>query len=291
MNEIDLVIPSHPITLAGKSIVRLLPYAKRRLVGPFIFLDHLPETTIHAGDPLDVPPHPHIGLSTLTYLYAGEIEHRDSLGNEVVLKPRDVNWMTAGKGVAHSERTPDLLRESSYPFHMLQFWVALPKEHEEDEPSFEHHDASTIPEWTQDDAKVRLIAGSACGKTSPVKVFSKLFFMSIELPSDGIFEFETDGQEAAMYVLNGAVDLSKVWFGAGSFVVFKTGESIQIHAKEKTELILFGGATLPEPRTIYWNFVATDKAKIEAAKKRWQEGAFPKVFHDETEFVPLPPQF
>jgi redox-sensitive bicupin YhaK (pirin superfamily) len=291
MNEIELIIPPRAISLEGFPIVRLLPYSKRRTVGPFIFLDHMPETTVHPGSPLDVKPHPHIGLSTLSYLFKGQVLHRDSLGNELVLKPGDVNWMTAGNGIVHSERTPDELRENSFAFQMLQFWVALPKEKEDMGATFEHHEAESIPHFKEQEAHVKLIAGSAFGKTSPVSTYSKLFFMSLELKSGSTFTFDTEGQEAALYLLNGAIDLSGTPYGASSFLVFKTGSKIEVHAKEKSELVIFGGEALPEPRTIYWNFVSTSKDKIEAAKARWVERKFPSVVHDNEEFTPLPPQF
>jgi redox-sensitive bicupin YhaK (pirin superfamily) len=174
---------------------------------------------------------------------------------------------------------------------MLQFWVALPKEKEEMEASFEHHDAEAIPHFKEQDAQVRLIAGSAFGKTSPVNVFSKLFFMSIQLKSGGKLVFDTESQDAALYLLSGALELSQTPYGASSFITFKTGTQVEIQATEPCELVLFGGESLPEPRTIYWNFVATSKDKIEAAKTRWQERKFPKVIHDEDEYTPLPPQF
>lgn len=291
INEIEMIIPPRAISLEGFSILRLLPFAKRRTVGPFIFLDHMPQSKVTADHVLDVKPHPHIGLSTLSYMYAGQVLHRDSLGNELILKPGDVNWMTAGNGITHSERTPDELRHQPFDFQMLQFWVALPKEKEDMDASFEHHPAETIPSFDEQGAQIKLIVGSAFGKTSPVNVHSKLFFMSIELAAGKSFEFETENQESALYLLNGNLTLSDAVHLTGSFLVFKTGTKIQVQAREDSRFVIFGGMALPEPRSIYWNFVSTSKEKIEEAKLRWTEQRFPKVIHDEVEFTPLPPQF
>lgn len=283
-----MIIEERAADIGNFLVGRLLPFRQKRAVGPFVFIDHMGPAALKDFENLDVPPHPHIGLSTLTYLFEGAITHRDSLGTELEIEPGAVNWMTAGKGVVHSERTPDRLRKSDKRLHGLQIWVALPKELEECEPSFSHIKEEDIPHWKSEDVELKLIAGEAFGKKSPVPVHSKLYF--IEIKSTDAKKLDIGNNlfgESAMYILEGAVEVDGEVFGPKQFLVAKDGNICTFEIKENTTIYLFGGEPFPEERFIFWNFVNSDKSQIEKAKIDWMEDRFPKV-PEETEFVPLP---
>ncbi|HUH18035.1 pirin family protein [Albibacterium sp.] len=288
MSNIGLIIEERAADIGNFMVGRLLPFRKKRAVGPFVFIDHMGPADLKDYQNLDVPPHPHIGLSTLTFLFEGAIMHRDSIGTEIEITPGAVNWMTAGKGVVHSERTPESLRTSDKRLHGLQIWVALPKELEQSEPSFAHIEASQIPQWEQDNISMKLIAGEAFGRKSPVPVHSPLYFIEIKNTKetqvnigDHLFG------ESALYILEGAIKSEGNTYGEKQILVAKDSKLCQFEMTENTTIYIFGGEPFPEERFIYWNFVNSDKAIIEKAKQDWQEQKFPKV-PNETDFVPLP---
>lgn len=271
-------------------VQRALPSGKRRMVGPFIFFDRFGPATLSAGNGLDVRPHPHIGLSTLTWLYAGEILHRDSLGFVQPIRPGEVNWMTAGCGIVHSERTPDNLRTAASSLSGIQTWLALPKSHEEIEPAFDHHSADELPVLDGEGKQVRLIAGSLYGKTSPVRTLSETFYADVALEQGASLALPVEHEERAMFVLEGAVDVmpGRSRFESGRLVVFRPGAVIRLTATEApARLMLLGGETMDGPRHIWWNFVSSSRDRIEQAKADWREGRFAMV-PGETEFIPLP---
>lgn len=288
MSNIGLIIEERAADIGNFMVGRLLPFRKKRAVGPFVFIDHMGPADLKDYQNLDVPPHPHIGLSTLTFLFEGAIMHRDSIGTEIEITPGAVNWMTAGKGVVHSERTPESLRTSDKRLHGLQIWVALPKKLEQSEPSFAHIEASQIPQWEQDKLSIKLIAGEAFGRKSPVPVHSPLYFIEIKNTKetqvnigDHLFG------ESALYILEGAIKSEGNTYGEKQILVAKDSKLCQFEMIENTTIYIFGGEPFPEERFIYWNFVNSDKAIIEKAKQDWQEQKFPKV-PNETDFVPLP---
>jgi Pirin-related protein len=282
-----LHIPPRLVNVGGAQISRLLPYSKKRMVGPFIFFDHMPHSHFPAGQGMDVRPHPHIGLSTLSYLLEGQVLHHDSLGHKQILRPGDVNWMTAGKGISHSERLPPELKTHEYDIELMQFWIALPLAFEDVDPAFTHHEASSIPKFKRGDSSVTLIAGQAFDERSPVAVFSRLFFMDVNTPSGSTFEFNPEDQELAIYILNGRLQIDDIEYKTGDFVVLPFKEVLKLTALEDSQYIVLGGHAFPEERIIYWNFVSSSKAKIEAAKEAWRDGSFPQV-PGETDTIPLP---
>lgn len=275
------------VSVGGPTVHRLLPFAKKRMVGPFIFFDYFPATNFAAGEGLEVRPHPHIGISTLSYLLEGEVLHHDSLGHRQVLRPGDVNWMTAGRGISHSERLPEGLRGKAHRLHLLQFWVVLPLAQEECPPSFTHFVQDQIPRFKLDGADVTLVAGNALGYRSPVETYSPLFFMDVELKKDQSFAFDPESQELAIFVLKGTVSLGEKAISPDDFVVLERDSSLRMTALENSKVIVLGGEALPEPRHIYWNFVSSSKEKIERAKASWKDGSFPQV-HGESDVIPLP---
>lgn len=258
------------------------------MVGPFIFLDHMGPACMSEYQNIDIPPHPHIGLSTLTYLFEGSIMHRDSLGIEMEIKPGQVNWMTAGKGIVHSERTPEYLRTSDKMLHGLQIWVAMPKELEGIDPSFYHASEDEIPNWEKDGVSYKLIAGTAFGHESPVPVYSKLFLLELKSTTEQTIKIgpELFG-EVAIYILEGSIENDGNSYEPKRILVAKQDELCEFTMKENTSIYIFGGEPFPEERFIYWNFVATSKEIIEEAKTKWKEQRFPKIA-GETDFVPLP---
>jgi len=286
-NITNLVVPPRNVNIGGADIKRLLPYRMKRMVGPFIYFDHFPSTGFEPGEGMSVAPHPHIGLSTLSYLLEGQVFHHDSLDNRQLLQPGDVNWMTAGKGISHSERIPGDLKSHAYNLHLLQFWVALPKEHEDREPSFHHHPKESIPSFEKDGAQIILVAGSAFGKKSPVEIFSPLFFMDVKLKTNGTFAFDPHDQELAFYVLKGKVQHEEYVLPEFSFVVLKPHEKLNLRATEDSQFVVLGGKELPEPRIIFWNFVSSSQEKIEQAKEAWTNGSFPHV-PQEFDNIPVP---
>lgn len=291
MSNIGIIIEERAADIGNFLVGRLLPFREKRAVGPFVFIDHMGPAQLKDYQNMDVPPHPHIGLSTLTYLFEGAIMHRDSLGTEMVIEPGAVNWMTAGKGIVHSERTPEYLRHTEKSLHGLQIWVALPKVLENMEPSFTHIEAKDIPEWQQDGITIKLIAGAAFGKKSLVPVYSPLYF--IEIKSNDKTKVNIGHElygESAMYILEGGITNDGHTYGTKQLLVAKETSLCEFEMSENTTLYLFGGDPFPEEHFIYWNFVHSDKAVIEQAKADWTAQKFPKV-PNEIEFVPLPQPF
>lgn len=290
MSNIKLIIEERPSNIGNFMVGRLLPFREKKMVGPFAFIDHMGPTCMSDYENLDVPPHPHIGLSTLTYLFEGSIMHKDSLGTEMEIKPGQINWMTSGKGIVHSERTPDYLRSSNKMLHGLQIWVALPKELEEMEPSFFHVPENQIPEWNTDNIAFKLIAGELMGKKSPVPVYSPLYLLELKSTSS---QTVTIGEhlfgESALYILEGSIESEGNVFGPKQILIAKDSKLCTFDIAENSTIYIFGGEPFPEERIIYWNFVASTKELIEKAKEKWLAQTFDKV-PGETEFVPLPDQ-
>jgi redox-sensitive bicupin YhaK (pirin superfamily) len=284
---IALTIDGRERDIGGLTVRRLLPSVARRMVGPFIFVDHMGPARFEVGQGIDVRPHPHINLATVTFLFEGEILHRDSLGTEQLIRPGAVNWMTAGRGIVHSERSPTEARKASSLLHGMQLWVALPKELEETEPSFEHHPASTIPLAERPGARLRVIAGQAYGETSPAKVLSPLFYVEAQLERGAELMLPDAYDDRAAYVVSGALEIDGRAHGANRMVVFEPGAA-RVSALEPTRALLLGGARLDGERHIFWNFVSSSSDRIERAKADWREGRFAKVPGDEVEFIPLP---
>ncbi len=271
----------------GFEVRRVLPFAKRRMVVPFIFLDVMGPTQFAAGRGLDVRPHPHIGLATVTYLFDGEILHRDSLGNVQPIRAGEVNWMTAGRGIAHSERTDPALRAKGTSLFGVQSWVALPRDAEETAPGFSHHPKATLPLIEGEGKIVRLIAGSLFGKTAPVEVLSPMFYADASLGATARLALPAEHEERAALLVDGSVKLGEASFAPGQLLVFAPKAGIVLTAPKGARLMLLGGAPLDGPRHIWWNFVSSSKERIEAAKADWKAGRFQPVSGD-SDFIPLP---
>jgi redox-sensitive bicupin YhaK (pirin superfamily) len=288
MSNIGLILEERPSDIGNFMVGRLLPFRGKRTVGPFAFIDHMGPTALNDHENLDIGPHPHIGLSTLTYLFEGNIMHRDSLGTEVEIKPGQVNWMTSGKGIVHSERTPERLRHSDKHLHGLQIWVALPKHLEQMEPSFAHIEENGLPQWKIGDVSVKLIAGEAFGKKSDVPVYSPLYFLELKSTTKQKMTIGSELYgESGLYILEGSIESDGDTFLPKQLLVAKDTSLCEFTMNENTTVYIFGGEPFEEPRYIYWNFVATSLELIEDAKKRWTEQTFPKI-EGETGFVPLP---
>lgn len=288
MSNISLIIEERAANVGSFLVGRLLPFRQKRAVGPFVFLDHMGPEELKDYQNLDVPPHPHIGLSTLTYLFEGAIMHRDTIGSEVEIKPGAVNWMTAGKGVVHSERTPEYLRDTDKSLHGLQIWVALPKDLEDTEPSFTHIEAEQIPSLQLGDVKVKVIAGEVFGKKSPVPVHSKLFFLEIkssEARKINIGE-ELFG-ESGLYILEGAIKSEGHKYEARQILIAKDSSLCEFEMLANTTVYIFGGEPFPEERYIDWNFVSSSKEELRKAREMWENQKFPEI-PGETGFVPYP---
>ena len=284
---VELVIEGRPRDIGGFSVRRLLPYAKRRMVGPFIFFDHFGPLRFPPGHGLDVRPHPHIGLATVTYLFDGAIVHRDNLPTRQAIRPGDVNWMIAGRGIAHSERTGDEERAAGSALHGIQSWVALPRDREESPPSFRHHPAASLPEIEIRGVRLRVIAGSAFGRTAPVEIFSPTLYVDARMPATAELDLPPEHEERAVYVAEGRITIAGEAQEAGRLVVLAAGTAVAVRAEEASRLMILGGAPLDGERHIWWNFVHSDPTRIERAKADWAEGRFPKI-PGETEFIPLP---
>ncbi|MCJ8211451.1 pirin family protein [Mucilaginibacter sp. RS28] len=290
MSNIDLIIEERPRDIGNFMVGRLLPFHSKRMVGPFIFIDHMGPAKMSPGENIDIAPHPHIGLSTLTYLFEGSMMHRDGLGTAIEITPGQVNWMTAGKGLAHSERTPERFRETDKTMHGLQIWVALPKELEQMDPTFYHADAADLPQWTEERISYTLVAGTAMGKTSPVPVYSPLYFLQVKNTARQKLKIADKLYgECGIYILDGAIEAEGETFGPKELLVIKNNKLCEITLTENSAIYFFGGEPFPEERFIYWNFVATDQALIDAAKERWRNQQFSPV-PGETDFIPLPPE-
>ncbi len=291
-SNVGLILEEKATDIGNFLVGRLLPFRKKRAVGPFVFIDHMGPTCLQKFQNFDVPPHPHIGLSTLTYLFEGSIFHRDSMGNAIEIKPGEVNWMTAGKGVVHSERTPEYLRNSLQFLHGFQIWIALPKNLEQSEPSFFHIDKDQIPHWEENGIDFKLIAGELTDRKSPVPVHSPLYFLEIKTTeAQKINIGEKLFGEVGMYVLDGTVKIEGNDYGSKQLLIAKNASLCEFETNGETTLYLFGGEPFDEERFMFWNFVNSDKEIIENAKKNWREQnleAFPKVPGDEEEFVSFP---
>ncbi|MGB8182541.1 MAG: pirin family protein [Stellaceae bacterium] len=286
---VDLVIEPRTRDLGdGFEVRRVLPYAKRHMVGPFIFFDHFGPTRFRAGTGLDVRPHPHIGLATITYLFNGEIMHRDSLGNAQPIRPGAVNWMTAGRGIVHSERTPPAVRQRESPIYGIQSWIALPRAREEIAPAFEHVPAASLPLIEGDGVSARLIAGTLFGKTSPVATQSPIFYADVTLRAGATVTMAPDYTQRAAYLLEGAIDCAGARHAPPQMLVFDSKARAAITAREPARLLLLGGEPLDGERHIWWNLVSSSVERIEQAKRDWQAGRFPKIPGDSEEFIPLP---
>jgi len=282
------LIDARPRDLGGFTVGRVLPSAARKLIGPFIFFDHMGPAALQPGRGIDVRPHPHIGLATVTYLFAGEIVHRDSLGSCQPIRPGDVNWMTAGRGIVHSERTSAQLRQAGSPLDGLQLWVALPLAHEETAPEFHHYPSRDLPAVAVGGSRIRLLAGSAYGERSPVRTLSPLFYADAALPAGGALALPDEHEERAAYVVSGTVECGNERAERGRMLVFAAGVPAALRAVSDARLALIGGAPIDGERHVFWNFVSSSQARIEQAKSDWREGRFAKVPGDEREFIPLP---
>ena len=287
-DAIELMIVPRSVDLGGFAVRRALPHAKRRLVGPFIFFDHFGPAEFRAGDGIDVRPHPHIGLATVTYLFDGEIMHRDSLGTAAAIRPGEVNWMTAGRGIVHSERTAPERRVGGERLHGLQCWVAMPAGDEEIAPSFAHHAQADLPVVAGDGKIVRIVAGSLYGQRSPVPTLSDTVFADAMLEPSAVLPIDAATEERALYIVSGEVDIAGDRFAAGQLLVFRPGDSIAVTAATTARVVLVGGAAIDGPRFIWWNFVSSRRERIEQAKADWKLRRFDSVPGDETEFIPLP---
>jgi len=271
----------------GFSVRRALPHGKRQMVGPFIFFDQMGPVQFIAGQGLDVRPHPHIGLATVTYLFDGRVMHRDSEGNALEITPGAMNLMTAGRGIAHSERSPASARQGSEGMFGIQSWIALPQAHEETAPSFQHFDAARLPVIEDGGVRARVIAGSAFGSTSPVGMLSPWLYAEVVLAAGASAPLDPDQEERAIYVVEGEAEIAGETFEAPRLLIFRPGDRITVRALRRARLMFLGGAAVEGPRYIWWNFVSSRKERIEQAKEDWKTGRFAPVPH-ETEFIPLP---
>jgi redox-sensitive bicupin YhaK (pirin superfamily) len=287
-DAISQVIVPRTVDLGDFAVRRALPSARTRMVGPFIFFDHFGPAEFHAGNGLDVRPHPHIGLATVTYLFDGEIMHRDSLGTAMAIRPGEVNWMTAGRGIVQSERTRPERRVDGEPIHGLQMWVALPAVKEEMEAGFAHHATAEFPVIKENGKNVRVVVGALYGASSPVPTVHETIFGDVHLKAGTSLPLDADHEERAIYVIEGVVDISGDKFEPGRLLVFKPGDAVTITAVNDAHFVIVGGAPMDGPRHIWWNFVSSRKERIEQAKADWKAGHFDKVPGDEIEFIPLP---
>lgn len=284
----ELVINPRARDIGSFEVRRVLPYAKRRSLGPFVFFDHMGPAEFGPGQGMDVRPHPHVCLATITWLFEGEIIHRDSLGVEQAIQPSDVNWMVAGRGIVHSERTSADRRQSGGRVEGIQTWIALPVADEETEPSFDHHPKDSLPHIEKGGADLRLIAGSIWGETSPARTFSPMFYLAGQAPDGAAFDLPADYEERALYVVSGAVAADGETFEEGQMAVLAPGGDVAIEARPGARFMLLGGAPLDGPREIWWNFVASTPERIEKAKDDWRHERFPEIPTDNKERIPLP---
>ena len=286
---IDDILQGHTKDLGGGfTVSRVLPAARRRSVGPFVFFDHFGPATEHPEDNHDVRPHPHIGLATVTYLYEGAIVHRDSVGSHVTVAPGDIDWMTSGRGIVHSERSPAAERKSGAHLHGMQLWIALPTEHEQVDPSFQHHPAASIPAVELPGARLRVMAGAAYGAVSPVQVLSPLFYVDAQLDRAAELTLPDAYRGRAAYVVSGTISSHGKTYKEGTMLVFRPEVTACLKALEPSRVLLLGGEPIDGERHIYWNFVSSSKERIEQAKDDWRSGRFPPMLNGDREFIPLP---
>lgn len=287
-DAIEMVIVPRTHDLGGFTVRRALPFAKRRMVGPFIFFDHMGPAVFRDGNGIDVRPHPHIGLATVTYLFAGQIQHRDSLGTYVPINPGEVNLMTAGRGIVHSERTDPVLKAQGQELHGIQSWLALPREHEETAPGFDHVDRDALPVIEAEGKTIRLVIGSLYGKSSPVPTTWDTIYADVALEPGARLPVDPETEERAIYVASGEIDVQGDLFGEGKMLVLRPGDRITLTATRPARIILCGGAVMDGPRFIWWNFVSSSKERIEQAKDNWRQRRFDIVPGDEQDYIPLP---
>ncbi len=273
--------------LGGFVVRRVLPAQGLKMVGPFVFLDHLGPTQFEPGFGIDVRPHPHIALATVTYLFAGSLLHRDSLGNVREIRPGDVNWMTAGAGIAHSERTPPLARAAGEQIHGIQSWVALPDGQEDIEPDFTHYSANVLPEQVLGGSTLTIVAGQAFGLTSPIRTPWPTLYVHAKFSQSAAFEISPEHEERAVYVVSGELAVGESRVGEGQLAVLDPGATVSVRALRETRAMLLGGKGFATPRHMWWNFVASSPERIDRAKERWAKGRFAPVV-GETEHIPLP---
>jgi len=287
-DALELVIVPRTRDLGdGFAVRRALPHGKRQMVGPFIFFDHFGPVQFVSGHGMDVRPHPHIGLATVTYLFDGSIMHRDSEGNIQEIQPGAMNLMTAGRGIAHSERTPDVQRANGQKMLGLPSWIALPKGREEIDPTFQHYDAASLPRVEDTGFSARIIAGSAFGATSKVEMVSPWFYAEVRLDAGKSVPLDTDHEERAIYVVDGEIEIAGDRYEGPRMLIFRPGDRITVRATRPARMMFLGGTALEGPRYIWWNFVSSSKERIEQAKQDWKTGRFAAV-PQETEFIPLP---
>ncbi|WP_319771912.1 pirin family protein [Breoghania sp.] len=287
-DAVETIIVPRVSDIGGFEVRRALPSIKKRMVGPFIFFDQMGPAEFITGEGLDVRPHPHIGLSTVTYLYNGEIFHRDSLGSAQAIRPGDVNWMTAGRGIVHSERTAPEVRESSFNLFGIQTWVALPKEKEEIAPTFTHHGKAYLPVIADKGAEVRLIIGELYGERSPTPSHSETFYADVALEAGARIPVDIGHEERAIYTLSGEIEISGDRFGPGQLLVLRPADALHVTALTDARFQLLGGEPMDGRRYVWWNFVSSSKERIDQAKAEWKAGRFDIVPGDEDDFIPLP---
>jgi redox-sensitive bicupin YhaK (pirin superfamily) len=285
---IEMVIVPRVRDLGGFEVRRALPSQHRQMVGPFIFFDQAGPTQLLTGEGIDVRPHPHIGLATVTYLLQGEMRHLDSLGTEQTIRPGDVNWMTSGKGIVHSERSSAAERARGAKLYGIQSWVALPRHAENTDPGFFHHNKADLPFISAEGKEVRLIAGSLFGQNSPVKTYTDMFYADAILDAGAQLPLPAEHEERGIYIVEGSIDISGDTFGAGRLLVFRPHDEITIVARQRSRIMLLGGEPMDGPRHIWWNFVSSSKERIDQAKEDWKQRRFDTVPGDEEEFTPLP---
>jgi redox-sensitive bicupin YhaK (pirin superfamily) len=285
--SVSMALVPRPRDIGDFTVRRALPAAECRAVGPFVFFDQMGPVVFKTGQALDVRPHPHIGLATITWLFEGEIRHKDSLDNDLVIRPGEVNWMTAGRGIVHSERSPDGQRHAGARLSGIQAWLALPLEQEECEPDFQHYPSRDFPRFAQDGTDIALIAGAAFGRTSPVRTASETLYLELRLTAQGRFQLPALAEEQALYVATGSVTLDGQRFDHGTLLVLRAQTETTISAGEDSICMVLGGTPLDARRHLWWNFVSSSQDRIEVAKADWQAGRFGKVAGDD-EFIPLP---
>jgi hypothetical protein len=287
-DAIEMVIVPRARDLGGFEVRRALPSARKQMVGPFIFFDQMGPALMQPGQGIDVRPHPHIGLATVTWLFDGSIYHRDSLGSSQPISPGELNWMKAGRGIVHSERTapPELARERKV--FGIQSWVALPRQFEETAPAFDHVEAHKLPVVDERGISARIIAGSLYGATSPVKTHSDLFYADVQMAAGSALPLPVEHEERGVYVAEGEIEVAGQSFMEGRLLVFRPGDHITLRAKSNARVMLLGGEPMDGPRYIWWNFVSSSKDRIEAAKDDWKQARFAIVPGDEKDFIPLP---
>jgi redox-sensitive bicupin YhaK (pirin superfamily) len=287
-DAVEMLIIPRAVDLGEMEVRRALPSLKRQMVGPFIFFDQMGPAEFLTNHGIDVRPHPHINLATVTYLFEGQILHRDSLGTEQAIEPGEVNWMRAGRGIVHSERTSPDRKRSGQRLFGIQTWMALPEDHEESDPTFVHHAADALPTVEVDGMKARLVAGQAFGARSPLEAPSETLYADVQLAPGARLLIEPSYEERALYTIAGTIEVASDAFGSGQLLVLRPGDPIIVTATDEARFMLFGGAPMGGPRYIWWNFVSSRPERIEQAKEEWARGRFDTVPGDEEEFIPLP---